>query len=150
MLLIAASTLVLTLSQPALQQTIGSGGYTISRNATIPQPKVEILNVDGYPPPLRSRCWWLAGSYALGSTFAGIGGIITESFVRNGTTLADTHNVRTNALGMLIGFVVGAIPGALLGNEARKEENDLTRGVTTLLAIGGTAALGATTKQLFF
>lgn len=144
-----AQALVLTLPQEQLRQSIGSPGFVVLGRKEEQQAKIEITSTDGFPPALRSRCWWVAGGYGLGAAFASISGIITENVVRSQSMNATTRNARTNALGMALGFVIGGLPGALLGNEARYEENSLARGVTTLMAIGGTVALMATANQLF-
>ena len=146
--LLAAGTLILSLgTDPLLQQT--PRFIDIQRTRQAPQASLEVVSTEGYPPPLRSRCWWIAGGYGLGAAFASIAGVIAENIVRSQTSLSSSRSVRTDALGMLIGFAVGVGPGALLGNEARKEENGLARGVITMLAGGGTVALAATAQQIF-
>lgn len=146
--LLAAGTLILSLGTDQLQQQ-APRFIDVRRDRVAPEARLEVVVTDGYPPPVRSRCWWLAGGYGLGAAFASIAGVIAQSVGRNQTSMGSIRNVRSISLGMLIGFAVGAGPGALLGNEARREENDLARGVIMLLAGGGTVALAATAAETY-
>jgi predicted membrane-bound spermidine synthase len=55
---------------------------------------------------------------------------------------ADSFNVRTANTAMAIGAAVGIVPGILLGQQARYEENDKARSAVLLLDVVGTLALG--------
>ena len=76
-------------------------------------------------------------------------GILADAFSRAGTGLSDHRSSGAGVVAMAVGALVGMIPGALLGNESRKEEANLGRGVVTLLDVGGTVALGFAINQVF-
>lgn len=146
--LLAAGTLILSLGTDQFQQQ-RQRYVEVRYKQPAPEASLEVVNTDGYPPAVRSRCWWVAGGFGLGTAFASIAGIVAENIARNQTANGTIRNVRANALGMVIGFAVGVGPGMLLGNEARREDNGLARGVVSVLAAGGTAALAYTAYQVF-
>lgn len=113
------------------------------------QQQLEIISTDGFPVPLRSRCWTVAGGYGLSAVFASMSGILTEAFTRTASQNATTRNSSKAAVAMGVGALVGLLPGALLGNESRKEEASINRGVVTLLDLAGTVALGFALNQIF-
>ena len=144
--LLLASSLVLQLDEARFQQAVSRSGFI----EFMPPPKptggtLEVVSTDGFPVPLRGRCWSVAGGYGLSSVFASIAGVI----VSVSTSKGGTSDRGAGALAMGIGALVGVIPGALLGNESRREEMGLARGVVTLLDVGGSIALGFTLNQVF-
>ena len=141
--------LQLQLDESAFKQTSQPRFIDFGRpNGINTQQQLEIISTDGFPVPLRSRCWTVAGGYGLSSVFAAMSGILTEAFTRSGSQLATSRDTSKSAVVMSIGALVGLIPGALLGNEARREEASLNRGVVTLLDVGGTVALGFALNQI--
>ncbi len=113
------------------------------------QQQIEIISTDGFPVPLRSRCWTVAGGYGLSTVFASMSGILTEAFTRTASQNATKRSTGASAVAMSVGALVGLLPGALLGNESRKEEASINRGVVTLLDVAGTVALGFAMNQIF-
>jgi hypothetical protein len=81
-------------------------------------------------PRMRSWGWSAAGAYGFSTFGAGVGGIVAY---HTGTTGRSQVN-----LAMGIGAIVGLLPGFLIGNEARKEENDKTRAYIPIVDVLGT------------
>ena len=152
-LLVAASLtaplpLQLNLDETGFRQAISRSGFTEIRPRGA-QASPEVTSTDGFPVPLRGRCWAVAGGYGLSTVFASMAGVLAEAFNRPSSGLADSRNRGTTALAMGIGALAGIVPGALLGNEARREEMALGRGVVTLLDLGGSVAMFFTINQAF-
>ena len=81
-------------------------------------------------PSTRSWGWTAAGAYGFSSFGAGVGGLVAY---HTGTTEPSKVN-----LAMAIGAIAGLLPGFLIGNEARKEENDKTRAYIPIVDVLGT------------
>ena len=144
-----AAPLQLQLDEPRFQQAISRSGFTEFTKPAGPQAVIEITSTDGFPVPLRGRCWTVAGGYGLSTVFAAMAGILAEAVTRSSSTIGDARNKSATALAMGIGALAGIVPGALLGNESRREEMGLGRGVVALLDVGGTVALFFTVNQVF-
>jgi hypothetical protein len=90
----------------------------------------------------KSALWIPAGGFGLGAIFGGIAGVMTEAAwtALNHTT---RNGYKTPGLIAMSGaFLAGAIPGGILGNEARKPANDRARNTIVLLDVAGAMALG--------
>jgi hypothetical protein len=81
-------------------------------------------------PRLRSWGWTAAGAYGFSTFGAGVGGVVAY---HTGTTEHSKVN-----LAMAIGAIAGLLPGFLIGNEARKEENEKTRAYIPIVDVLGT------------
>ena len=148
-ILAAPNPLQLRLDEPHYQQAVSRSGFIEFTKPQGGQAVLEIVSTDGFPVPLRGRCWTVAGGYGLSTVFASMAGILAEAFTRSSNASGEGHNKSTTALAMGIGALAGIIPGALLGNESRREEMSLGRGVVSLLDIGGSMALFFTINQVF-
>jgi hypothetical protein len=143
-----AAPLNLQLDESAFKQQSAQPRFIdFGRPTNIGSQQLEIISTDGFPVPLRGRCWTVAGGYGLSTVFAAMSGILTDAFSRNNE--ATRRNPRTAGIAIGLGALAGLIPGALLGSESRKEEASLARGVITLLDVGGTLALGIALNQAF-
>jgi hypothetical protein len=143
-----AAPLNLQLDEGAFKQQSAQPRFVeIGRPINPGSQQFEIISTDGFPVPLRGRCWTVAGGYGLSTVFAAMSGILTDAFSRNNE--ATRRNPRTAGIAIGLGALAGLIPGALLGSESRKEEASLARGVITLLDVGGTLALGIALNQAF-
>jgi hypothetical protein len=87
-------------------------------------------------PKLRSWTWIPAGAYGFSTFTAGLAGVIVNNEGRNG--IRDTSTANT---AMAIGAIVGLIPGLLLGQEARKEENAAARAYLPIADVAGSLSL---------
>jgi hypothetical protein len=92
-------------------------------------------------PDSSTRTWvWVpAGGYGLSAAFAGIAATAVGFMGRHNT---DDLNVGRANAAMAIGAAVGLVPGLILGQQARYEENDKARSAVLLLDAIGTLALG--------
>jgi hypothetical protein len=81
-------------------------------------------------PRMRSWGWTAAGAYGFSTFGAGIAGIVAYH--------TDTTNRSKVNLAMGLGAIAGLIPGFLIGNEARKEENEKTRAYIPIVDVLGT------------
>jgi len=81
-------------------------------------------------PRMRSWGWTAAGAYGFSSFGAGVAGIVAYH--------TDTANRSKVNLAMGLGAIAGLIPGFLIGNEARKEENEKTRAYIPIVDVLGT------------
>lgn len=144
-----SAPLQLQLDPPRFEQAISRSGFTEFTKPTGPQAVIEITSTDGFPVPLRGRCWTVAGGYGLATVFASMAGILAEAFTRSTTANSDARNKSITAVAMGVGALAGIVPGALLGNESRREEMGLGRGVVSLLDVGGSVALFFTVNQVF-
>jgi hypothetical protein len=143
--------LQLQLEEPGLRQLAPrtSQFVDVGRPQGQSQQQLEIISTDGFPVPLRSRCWMVAGGYGVSAMMASMGGVLLDAFSRGNSRNGNQHDTTPSAVAMGIGALVGLVPGILLGNESRREEQSLARGVVTLLDVGGTLALGFTTNLVF-
>jgi hypothetical protein len=85
-------------------------------------------------PRLRSWTWTAAGGYGLAAFGAGLG-----AFFANNDRGGNPNPRRAN-LSMGIGALAGLIPGLLLGNEARYEENEKARAYVPVVDVVGSLA----------
>jgi hypothetical protein len=91
-----------------------------------------------HAPRLHSWLWVPAGGYGLAAFGAGVGASVV-GFMRQG---AEPFNIRRANTALAVGAAVGLIPGLLLGQQARYEENEKARSSIILLDIVGSIALG--------
>jgi hypothetical protein len=70
-------------------------------------------------------------------TFAGGAGILTEYSTRK----QFGRNIRPPMVAMGLGLVAGLVPGWLLGESSRTNENEKARGAIGILDVAGTAAV---------
>ena len=95
--------------------------------------------------PLRSSFWVPAGGYGMATTFAGGAAILTEYSTR----ALSGRNVRPPLIAMGLGLLLGAVPGLLLGQNAREEDNDRARGAVGVLDLAGTGAMILAFKSIY-
>ena len=81
-------------------------------------------------PRMRSWGWTAAGAYGFSTFGAGVAGIVAYH-------TDQTNHSKVN-LAMGLGAIAGLIPGLLIGNEARKEENDKARAYIPIVDVLGT------------
>jgi len=98
------------------------------------------------PPPLRSALWIPAGGYGLATTFAGPAAILTEYGTRRGD---GQRNIGPPLIAMGVGFLVGLVPGLILGNNARQEDESRNRGAVGVLDLAGSAAMFFAFTQIY-
>jgi hypothetical protein len=96
--------------------------------------------------PLRSPLWVPAGGYGMAMVFGGGAGILTEYSTRSNNGL---RNVKPPLIGMGLGLLAGVVPGMLLGQTARVEENEKARGAIGVLDVAGSAAMYYAFTQIF-
>jgi hypothetical protein len=90
-------------------------------------------------PEMRSWGWIPAGGYGLAAFGAGVAAT-TVAFLDRPHT--GTFNIPRANTALAVGAAIGLVPGLILGNESRREENDKGRTTTILLDVLGSIALG--------
>jgi hypothetical protein len=122
-------TLLLALSlvlDPASQQ---------QRPSEAPAAAIEVAHP---PAPQRSWAWIPAGGYGLASFGAGVAATAVGFLDRPNSSF----NIPRANTALAIGAAIGLVPGLILGQEARREDNDKGRTTTVLLDVLGSIALG--------
>jgi hypothetical protein len=118
--MLAALALTLTLQ-------LAPAAAEASATAHIP----NILLAEGpAQPQTRSWGWTAAGAYGFSTFGAGVGGLVAYH-----TSTASRSTVN---LAMGLGAIAGLLPGLLLGNEARYEENHQARAYIPIVDLLGT------------
>jgi hypothetical protein len=97
---------------------------------------ISVLAEGPSNPRTHSWIWIPAGAYAFSSFTAGLAGVVVNNEGRNGI-----RNTSTGNTAMAVGALIGLIPGLLIGNEARKEENAQTRAYLPVADVAGSLAL---------
>jgi hypothetical protein len=95
--------------------------------------------VEAPHPEKRSWGWIPAGGYGLASFGAGVAAT-TVAFLDRPHT--GTFNIPRANTALAIGAAIGLVPGLILGNEARNEDNEKGRTTVILLDVLGSIALG--------
>ena len=96
-------------------------------------------------PRLRSSLWVPAGGYGMAMTFAGSAAILTEYSTRR----VIGRRTQPPLVAMCLGFLGGLVPGLLLGQNAREDDNTKNRGAVTILDLVGTLSVGIAFKQIY-
>jgi hypothetical protein len=94
--------------------------------------------VEAPHPEMRSWGWIPAGAYGLASFGAGIAATAVAFLDRPG----GSYNIPRANTALAVGAAIGLVPGLLLGQESRREENEKARGTIVLLDVVGSIALG--------
>jgi hypothetical protein len=124
--MIAAVALTLTLQMAPV----------VEDPATSTHLPMSVLAEGPSRPHLRSWTWIPAGAYGLATFTAGLAGVVVNNEGRLGQ-----RDLRTGNTAMAVGAIVGLIPGLLIGQEARKEENEKTRAYLPVADVAGSLAL---------
>ena len=95
--------------------------------------------------PLRSALWIPAGGYGMAMTFAGGAGILTEYSTRH----SQGSNIKPPLIALAAGFLAGIVPGALLGQGGREDDNEKARGAIGVLDLAGSAAVYFALTQIY-
>jgi hypothetical protein len=127
LLSVVAASLVLTLQTGQIPAAGGPPAWAASVST---QEQITA-------PQLRSSLWRPAGAYGMAMTFAGGAGILTEYSTRKQLG----RNIHPPMIGMGLGLLAGLVPGWLLGESSRVEENAKGRGAIGVLDLAGTAAV---------
>jgi hypothetical protein len=104
--------------------------------ATSTHLPMSVLAEGPSSPRLRSWTWIPAGAYGFSTFGAGLAGVVVNNEGRNGI-----RNTNLGNTAMAIGAIVGLIPGLLIGQEARKEENATTRAYLPIADVAGSLCL---------
>ena len=124
--MIAAMALTLTLQMtPAAEEP-----------ATYTHVPWSVLAEGPSHPHLRSWTWIPAGAYGFATFGAGLAGVVINNEGRFGS-----RDLKAGNTAMAIGAIVGLIPGLLIGQEARKEENSTTRVYLPVADVAGSLAV---------
>jgi hypothetical protein len=87
-------------------------------------------------PQLRSWTWIPAGAYGFATFTAGLAGVVVNNEGHLGR-----RDTKVGNTAMAVGAIVGLIPGILLGQEARKEENAAARAYLPIADVAGSLSL---------
>jgi hypothetical protein len=93
-------------------------------------------------PERKSALWVPAGAFGLGGMFAGIAGVMTEAAWKALNHTTANHYKTEGLIAMSAAMIAGAIPGGILGNEARSPSAEKTRNTVVLLDVAGAMAFG--------
>ena len=132
---------MLTVLATALVLTLDPGGQAVLPRPSWAAPAEAKTTVK----PLRSALWIPAGAYGMATTFAGGAGILTEYSTRR----VQGSNITPPLIALAIGFLAGIVPGALLGQGAREDDNEKGRGAIGVLDVAGSAAVFFAFTQIF-
>ena len=94
--------------------------------------------VEAPHPQTRSWAWIPAGGYGLAAFGAGVAATTVAFLDRpNGS-----FNIPRANTALAVGAAIGLVPGLILGNEARREDNEKARSTIVLLDVVGSIARG--------
>jgi hypothetical protein len=134
-----AATLVLFLD-PSQVPTAAAQPQWVPQSTSI-----QLTGSDAPAPQLRSKFWSGMGAAGMGLTFAGGAGILTEYSTRG----YSGRNIHPPLYAMGAAFLAGALPGWILGEGARREENEKGRGAVGILDLVGIAAVLYSFTQIY-